>query len=447
MPAQILPFPGQSPPVASPIARYLRVGDAYVQLANLHAGGRLPIDRAVFDASRLKQQREFATVLGEADVHLVLDTEAAELAALAKYAGHARRAPWAWSEPLGPDRFRDPAVDVCGAIARFAVEQRFDTVLSPSHFLGDPGYDKWLQVDRASCVNLRSALDREGGKYISIDYPVIVSSTMMVDRQKWDEITASLPDLPIGSAWFRISGLEAEVGSFTIKRYLEAMIACQRGGVPIVADHIGGLAGLATLALGAASGIANGAGERERFDASQWHKPPPAKKDGASFGRKLRISLPGLQGSLTCDELEVLVSAKGGRKLCACADRTCCLHGYDDMLKEPRGHSARQQIKAISALEKVPDLLRASHFLKGSLRDVESLSRSLENLRPNQAVADEKKVDAAKLIQRLRDKGRKRVQVGMVLRRMDEQRGGEWTRARPIARQQSFGPLFQRGRP
>ena len=59
----------------------------------------------MFDASRLRQQREFATALGEADVHLVLDTEAAELAAPAKYAGHARRVPWAWSEPLGPDRF------------------------------------------------------------------------------------------------------------------------------------------------------------------------------------------------------------------------------------------------------------------------------------------------------------------------------------------------------
>lgn len=447
MPAQVLLFPGQQPFLASPIARSLRIGDNHKQLAGLHAGGRLPVDRVVFDASRFKRQREFAVELHEADVHLVLDTEAAELAALAKFEGHVRNAPWAWSAPLGPDRIQDTAVDVCGAIARFAVDNRFDTVLAPSHFLGDPKFDGWLQIDRASCAKLRAALDREGGEHVVIDYPVIVPTTMLIDRLRWAEIVASLSDMPVGNAWLRISGLEAEVGPSTIKRYLDALIACQGSGVPIVADHIGGLAGLATLALGAASGIAGGAGELERFDASRWHKSPPVRRDDASFGRKSRISMPGLQGSLTCEEVSVLASARGGRKLCACAYRACCPHGYDSMHNDLRGHSVRQQAKAVSALEKVPDLLRASHFLDGPLAEAERVSQSLGQLRPNQAVADGNRVDKVKLMDRMPEKARKRALVGAALRHMHEQRSGEWSRSRPIARHQSPGPLFRRGRP
>lgn len=196
MPAQTLPFPGQQPSLASPIARYLRIGNNHAQSAGRHAGGRLPVDRVVFDASRFKQRRDVVVDLREADVHLVLDTEAAESATLAKFEGHARHAPW-----------------------------------------------------------------------------------------------------------------------------------------------------------------------------------------------------------------------------------------------------------ALSALEKVPDLLRAHHVLNGPLVKAETLSRNLGELRPSQAVAEEKNIDKAKLMDRICKKARMRAQVGTVLRCMDEQRGGEWTRSRPIARQQSPAPLFRRGRP
>ena len=80
MPAQILPIPGQRPPPASSIARYSRIGDDHKQSAGLHAGGRLPIDRAVVDSSRVERQRDLAIDLREADMNLVLDTEVAELA-------------------------------------------------------------------------------------------------------------------------------------------------------------------------------------------------------------------------------------------------------------------------------------------------------------------------------------------------------------------------------
>ncbi len=450
MAAQILPFSASKLPAPSPIARYLRVGEAHQQLANLYAGGRLSADRTVIYASRFRHQREFVTALRDAESQIVLDTEAAELAAPARYAGHARYAPWALPDatgPLGPNHFRDPALNVVSQIARFAVASGFDTVLAPSHFLGDPACDDWLTVDTESCRALRSVLDREGGRHIGIDYPLIAPSTMLNEHATRQVIISSLSDLPINNVWIRVSGLGADAGPLVLRRYLESLSQFQSLGKPLIADYLGGFAGMAALALGAVSGLAQGAGERERFDADQWHKPSPPRKEGSRFGRVVRINMPGLQGSVTREELVLLVSARGGRCLCACGDRSCCLNGYDDMRKDPRGHGTRQQSKALSALEKVHDLRRPSYFLEGPLKDSERLARNLEALRPSQTEASDQRVNLDTLMSRLRDRRRRFDGVGKVLRQMNEQRGGEWPRARAVTPKASFGPLFRQNRP
>jgi hypothetical protein len=171
--AQILPFPTPTVGLASPIACFIRVGDAHRKFADLHAAGRLPPSRAVIEASRFRHQRELVTALRESGAEIVLDSEAAELAAPAKFLGHSRRAPWAVSDGNGPQRpehfRRSSREDVVGQIARFAVENRTSVVLAPSHFLGDPACQDWLSIDAASCIALREALGREGGKAIAID--------------------------------------------------------------------------------------------------------------------------------------------------------------------------------------------------------------------------------------------------------------------------------------
>ena len=63
-------------------------------------------------------------------------------------------------------------------------------------------------------------------------------------------------------------------------------------------------------------------------------------------------------GLLIAAELDVLASAKNGRRICGCADRACCKHGYDSMVADPRGHAARQFFNSIAKLEAVPDLRR-----------------------------------------------------------------------------------------
>ena len=349
MSARIIPFVGGKPSPASPIASFTRIGEAHQQVASLFAAGRLSVDRAVIDASRDRYQRDFIAALRDNGSQIFLDTEVAELAAPAKFGGHVRHAPWASADavPLGINHFRDPAFDIIGQIARFAARKTFDTVISPAHYLGDPSCEGWLAVDLKSCERLRRDLDAEGGKYINIDYPVILPISHLNDKTKRKKIVSALFNMPIENIWVRVSGLTSRSGSLALRRYLESMAELHVIGKPIIADHIGGFIGVAAVAFGAVSALAHGVGERERFDAAQWHKEPVPRKEGARFGRAIRVSMPGLQGSVTRDELAVLISAKNGRRICACNDRSCCAHGFDDMLKDPKGHGARQESKLL----------------------------------------------------------------------------------------------------
>jgi hypothetical protein len=147
MAAQILPFPNSGAATISPIACFLRIGEAHQRLGDLHAAERLPAGRVVIDASRFRHQRELMNAVRESGAEIVLNTEAAELASLAQCGGHSRRAPWARADggPLGPDYFqKDSPTDVIGMMARFAVAGHFDTILAPTHYLGDPDYGDWL---------------------------------------------------------------------------------------------------------------------------------------------------------------------------------------------------------------------------------------------------------------------------------------------------------------
>jgi hypothetical protein len=390
----------------------------------------------VIEASRFRHQRELVTALREAGAKIVLDTEAAELAAPAKFSGHSRRAPWALSDDngsLGPAHFHNSAhEDVVGRIARFAVENRASAVLAPSHFLGDPACQDWLSIDAVSCIALREALDREGGNAIAIDYPLIMPNTMLNDAAARGRIISALADLPFDNVWVRVSGFGADAGPLTMKRYLSSMSGLHNLGKPLVADYLGGIAGMAALAFGAVSGLAQGIGERERFDAGTWHKPPPPRVDDAEFGRAVRVTIPGLQRSVLLKELQLLVSAKGGRRLCGCGDRACCAHGYTDTIADPRRHAAHQLFKAISLLEAVPDLRRESHFINGPMATAERLARQVKSLRPSSAEAEKVGIDAAGLMKRFEQHSRRIEQLSRALDRVHEDRGEEGPRCRTI---------------
>lgn len=432
--AQILPFPKPVTVPTSSIATYMWLGEAHRKLADLHAAGHLPAQRIVVEASRIRHRRDLVSAVRDAGGEVVLDPEVAELAALGKFAGRARRAPWSLPEgqgPLGPTHFeRGAESDVVGQIARLAVAERVTAVLAPTHHLGDPEFRDWLSVDVAACVALRKALDREGGTAIAIDYALIIPSAMLNDVARRGVVLAALADLPFDNLWVRTAGFGAEAGPLQMHRHLAALAGLHDLGKPVIADHVGGLPALAILAFGAVSGIAQGIGEHERFDTSNWHRPLEPRSEDASFGRAVRVAIPGLNRTLTRSELDVLASAKNGRRVCGCADRTCCPHGYTSMVADPRGHAARQLFHAMEKLAAVPDLKRETYFIDGPLKMADMKAREVKALRPNSAEASRHNVDVEGLMKRLADHSRKIEKLCTTLERVHDIRGSDAPRAR-----------------
>ncbi|HWA18310.1 MAG TPA: hypothetical protein VG757_04885 [Devosia sp.] len=432
----VIQFPHAAPPVG-PVGHFIRLGESgYQKLASLHAAGRLPATRVVADASRLRHQKELLEAFRTAGAEIVLDTKVAELAAQEKFAGFAHAAPWATiveGQPLGPEIFSPGAHgDIYGQIARFAVEHKIDVVLAPTHFVNDPQFDGWLNIDRRGCIALREALDREGGRNIAIDYPLIASHVSLNDDAQRSHYLERLSDLPYDNLWVRASGFGHDAAPLTTRRFITSMASLHNLGKPIIADYLGGNVAIAALAFGAVSGIAHGIGERERFDARSWHKPPPEKKPEAKGGRAVRIHVAGLDRAVTIPELEVMASARGGRGLVCCNDRSCCAHGMQDTLGDPRQHAAYQSLASVRDIAAVPDLKREQHFLSGRMADLDRQARLIKELKFPVEEARARKVNADDLTRRLTTHSKQLEKMRLSLEDLHESRAEGTPRARAV---------------
>ena len=198
----------------------------------------------------------------------------------------------------------------------------------------------------------------------------------------------ALKGLPFDNLVLRLSGFGSNARPLSVKRTFAAIEDLHGLGYPVLLDHIGCLVGLGALALGVVSGIAHGIGERDRFDARNWHKPPRERKEGGSFGRPTYIPLFGF------DSLPQAGSGNDRRgsqrrRPVACQDRECCPHGLDSMLREPRHHMARQRFAVIDRLGAMPDTRRVEHFLNADLRRAERTARNLARLKTGDAKLDQ----------------------------------------------------------
>lgn len=361
------------------IGQFLRVGTSgHRQLETLLGSGRLPIGRFVLDGSAVLKQQDLLSSLKDAGREIVLDTNAADLSVIGRFDGSAKAAPWANQERmLLPEDFgRKSNQDVIGKIARFAVEHGFTAVQAPTHLL-EGSADPWLQVDLDSCHSLRRVLDAEGGRNILIDYPLITTTAVLRDPVQRRAFLQLLGDLPIDYLWIRASGFGSDASPVGIRRYIAAIGDFQRLQRPIVADGVGGLTALAVVAFGAASGVAHGVAERERFDAGDWNKP----RSGGGGGRERRILIPGLDRLLSEKQVNLLMATQGARRLLSCHDPRCCAHGHDDTLHDPKAHYLHQRHRQFQELSAVPEARRARHFIDKDLAAADRIARQAARLK------------------------------------------------------------------
>ena len=224
----------------TPIGHAIRTGEAsYRRLEDLHAEGRLPARAVIVDASKARFQREFVRSLRATNADVTLDPKVAELSEVGKFRGSAKESPWAVDDntrPLEPEDFEPGAVtDLFGKFARMAAELDVTSVMAPTHLLR-PGVDNLgLPIDCRSVGLLRDALDREAGRHVAIDYPLILPHTRLLDDRYLPRILTALRGLPVDNLVVRLSGFGADAGPFTVKRTLGAIEELQVLGYPHIA--------------------------------------------------------------------------------------------------------------------------------------------------------------------------------------------------------------------
>jgi hypothetical protein len=348
-------------PATPAIAGYLRIGHTgHRKLADLHAAGRLPYRRAVFDAAHFGEQLELAKTLKASGCEIVLDPNFAEMATVGRFESSAiQRLPWAnHDRPWEPSDFgRMRNYDIAKTIAEFAVKAGVHAVLTPAHLI-ETVNDEWRATDLRMCEALRYELDRCGGSDIAVDYQLITTAAFLKDAASRAVFVADVQTMPIENVWLRASGFGATATGAGTRHFIESVRGLHGIGRPLIADMAGGFSGLGAVAFGAVGGIGHGVGQKESFRAADWRKPP-----SSGGGAVTRAYIKELDRYFTEDQLQAIFDAKGGRSRFGCADTSCCQHGAEDMIENSHSHFLTQRHRQIDDLSGVPEDRRVGHFL------------------------------------------------------------------------------------
>jgi len=250
-------------------------------------------------------------------------------------------------------------------VADFAVRHGFTQVLAPTHRLSGPR-DPWLAIDIALTNMLQSVLRNLGAGHIQVHYSLALSYETFRTTPKRAAILNTLRGGSFDGLWLNVDGTGSDSSPTAITRYCDAASDFQALGVPLVADHAGGLMGLSLLAFGGVGGLSHGITIGERFNTNNWNRKPVGKP----FGQKTRIYIPQIDLLLGRVDAERLFEAGGNRARSAfgCRDTNCCHRGIDDMLQAPARHFLYQRAQQVGGLGRVPESLRPTQFLEEHVR-------------------------------------------------------------------------------
>ena len=372
-----------------PVGHYLRLGHTgHRKLEDLHASGRLEIDRVVVDAAHIFEQKELLDSLRSSETEIILDPQVAELSTPGGYLTSVRKLPWAHSErPYAVEDFdRNRIFDMASRIADFAIEHHADVVRAPTRLLDHGPRDSWLPIDVETCQALRHALDARGAKTVAIDYPLLTTYQVLLDGAARKALVSHLANLPFEYLWLRIANFGSDKSAAGLRKYINASRDFHEVGKPIVADGVGGLPALGIVAFGATGGICHGVAEKERFYPYGWRK---SRKSESGGGPKRRVYFAGPDAYLNEDQARTLLATRSAKPLLGCRDTGCCPGGWEDMILKSKTHYLTRTTRRVQELGRVPDMRRADHFLSQQLAPADRIARAALRLK----VADQKILD------------------------------------------------------
>jgi hypothetical protein len=356
-------------PVGRPPGVYFRPGYSnHTAVVELLAGGNAAtFTGVVLEASHNSRHQDLLSEVLARKAEAVLDTEMMELATPAGFAQReARHLPWAAAGPHTVGTFGLPSARQ-GLVERIVScigSRSFTAVLAPAHLLSRGIEDPWFAVDQELTHLLREQLDRAGLGDLPIYYPLAVPTRIFTDIGQRGALRTALSTLPIDAVWLRVYPFGGRSGPTSVRRLIEACPDLHHPTRPLVAERVG-VEGLALLAFGAVGAIGSGIATGEHFDAARLQRAP--QKSGKRFGPRRRLYLPELQAYLPIDKAEKFFEVRGMKSLCACKDEGCCRRGLDDMLRDPRGHFMRQRLREVASLSRIPETLRPPRYLQDVL--------------------------------------------------------------------------------
>jgi hypothetical protein len=365
-------------PVPEPLGLYFRVGrNDHRELLELIASGDTRLFGLVFDPTYLHFQKELVDRAIERRLDVILDPRTQASATIGGFSSALGSLPWGCGRPHIEEDFTGAGGrPLIARLAAFAVEHGCSQLLTPSHVLRSTD-DEWWEIDRESAKQIREELDRIGRPRTSLLYSLAISYAMLRNPAERRALRRGLKGLPIDAIWLAVDGVGSHSTPTAVRTLLEALHEFHELGVPVVADHVGGVAGLALIAFGGVGALAHGLTTGERFDTSHWWRPKPKK----SFGLARRVSVPPLDLLLKPSEVQTLFAfgphVKG---LFGCRDTRCCPRGIIDMLDNPAQHFLRQRIEEVSKLSTIPASLRASRFVDQRLRSTTDAVLAAANL-------------------------------------------------------------------
>lgn len=293
-----------------PLGLYVRAGRIdQKDLQSFITSGAAAFTGVVFEAKRVARQKELLSLVLERGLDAVLDPQTQAMATIGGYARSMDGLPWSKKRPhaLSDLATAFQQRQLAEDIAKFAIEYGFTQVIAPTHLISGPD-DPWLAIDIALANALRVVLERQGAGHVQIHYSLALSYETFRTLPKRLAVLEQLRHARVDGLWLNVSGCGSDSSPTAISRYADAASDFHALGIPIIADHAGGLMGLSLLAFGAVGGLAHGVTLGERFDTSGWHKVP----EGKTFGAKARVYLPALDLMLPRVDAERFFEAGGG---------------------------------------------------------------------------------------------------------------------------------------
>ncbi len=364
-------------PVPDPLGLFLRVGrNDHVALLDLIARDDAHCFGFVIEANNSKRHKELRERALSAGLEVILDPRTQPAATVGGFTEELAALPWGAKRPMERCDFSGwEGRRRVAAVAEFAVSNLYTQVLAPTHIVSDCA-DPWLNIDRETTAQLRSSLDKDGGSDIQLLYSMAIPYSVFRDEEQRSTLIDAVAELPVDGIWLRIDGLGADATANGVRNYLSGAAAFSRLNLPVIADGIGGLAGLTLLACGVAGGLCHGVTIGERVSTAAWRRV----RDGKGFGRAARVYVPELDLLLEPKlASQFFGSSTRAKAQFACHDSRCCPRGVQDMLDNPRRHFLIQRARQVSELGRIAIHRRASHFLEGSVRAASDRAAQVSN--------------------------------------------------------------------